>query len=213
MLCASGGVLVYILTIRIVKKLFNFWVAFWLFSACTAGESAHSTFVEGQVTHLKDNVKLRMPPSGGIQIWIKGRKVFEDTAHIFEAGRWPRGGKLANGQYEISLQQFDAPDLDKTHNFYFYDGRLVKEQILPYFEQQGADIDKDGRLEFWGILHLIDGYNASGMCYYNPTLFYEESANGLRLDSVLTIAQNREIWGRFFGFEQQFIKLRCPRRP
>jgi hypothetical protein len=36
---------------------------------------------------------------------------------------------------------------------------------------------------------------------YNPILYYEQSPQGLRLDSTLTMTKNKLIYGNFHGFD------------
>ena len=147
-----------------------------------------------------------------IEIWIDMKKVFRNmttTEYLFDNGNWPRARKLRNGEYEILIKMFDAPDFNKLQALYFKDGHLERLKIYPFFDNAPKDVDNDGIKEYSGVMHVSDVYENSDSCYYNPTLYYKDTEQGIDLDSTLTIKMNKKIWGEFYGFEQSEKLLPC----
>ncbi|PKP47405.1 MAG: hypothetical protein CVT92_16995 [Bacteroidetes bacterium HGW-Bacteroidetes-1] len=149
-----------------------------------------------------------------IEIWIDSQIVFKDestTEYIFGNNSWPQARKIENGIYEVVIEVFDAPDLNKLRAFYFRDNVLINSKVLPFFESQPEDINYDGIKEYFGVMHISDAHENPDSCYYNPVLYYKVSNNGIDLDSSLTIMMNKKIWGEFYGFEQNEIIVPCAR--
>lgn len=149
-----------------------------------------------------------------IEIWIGSHRVYKEesaTEYIFDNNIWPQARKVENGIYEVVIEVFDAPDINKLHAFYFKGNNLINTKVLPFFGSMPEDINYDGSKEFFGVMHISDAHENPDSCYYNPVLYYKVSNSGIDLDSSLTIQMNKKIWGDFYGFEQNEIILPCAR--
>jgi hypothetical protein len=138
----------------------------------------------------------------GIEIWIKGKKVYRDTSsneYVFGDKLWPRARKLKSGSYEIILHLFDAPDFDKLKVLYIKDNQVIASKNIPFFENSHKD---DKGIFYSGILNVVDAYSSKqDSCFYNPMLYYRETEAGITIDSLMTKVMNEQYWGRFYGFE------------
>jgi hypothetical protein len=77
----------------------------------------------------------------------------------------------------------------------------VQSDSLPLFIAEAANLDEDRapeRAGYWGNGEVWGENNA--ITAYNPILYYEQSPEGLRLDSALTRTKNQSIYGNFHGF-------------
>lgn len=199
----------------------TFFFILLLFSACSHKPLMENNFKVKEIA-LMANVKILVPIQEkefsdsliytNIEIWIDSKLVFRDTTlteYFFEMGRGPKARKTINDEFEVVLPVFDAPDFNKLWVFYFKDGLLIKKEVLPFFDKDSEDLDRDGKKEYWGIMHVIDAYENSDSCYYNPTLYYEITDVGIQLDSTLTIEKNSKFWGGFYGFDFSDKVLPC----
>lgn len=146
----------------------------------------------------KDSTYMR------IEIYNGTNLVYKDTSltdYIFKNENLPYGRKLLNGDYEILLKVFGATDYDKIIGFYIIGNTLEKKIEFPDFSNEFVI----NELTKYSIL---SGYMSSSespclncdSCYYNPKLYYRFGDNGIYLDSLLTISENKKIWGGFFGY-------------
>ncbi|MBC7381862.1 MAG: hypothetical protein H7296_02580 [Bacteroidia bacterium] len=121
--------------------------------------------------------------------------------------------KLKDGSYELVLEMFDGPDYDKLVAIRIKNGKLLGKQILPYFNSPPENMDNDSYLEYSGVLHSVETPCGNcDSCYYNPTLYYEITDSGIRLDSLTTVRKNKENWGNFYGYyRSENIALPCKR--
>ena len=148
-----------------------------------------------------------------IEVWKKDKIIFRDTTdneYMFMCNKtYTTVRQLYNSRYEVLIEKFDGPDTDKTLALYLNGDNFESEKILPYFETAVEKVD--GKDIYHGVLHTIDGYN-NDSCYYNPTLYYQATYEGLMLDTVLTKRKVVEKWGKFYGYEQSDkIILPCKR--
>lgn len=174
---------------------------------------------------LKENVSITIPIIESkfndsltfkqIEIWIGNDKVFTDTSHteyLFdELNNWPKARRLRSGDYEVLMKVLGAPDLNKLSAFYIKDLKIKGKKVFPYFEQTPRDYDNDGVEEYSGTLNIAEAYQSNDSCYYNPTLYFKDTDDGLQLDSVLTIKMIRKIWGDFHGLVRTELVLPCPK--
>jgi hypothetical protein len=162
---------------------------------------------------LKYDFKIIIPTLGGefdsckhyinFEVWQKNKEVYKDTTqneYRFLCNKlYTNVRKLVDNRYELLIEMFDGPDIDKSFVLYIKDGELEDIKLLPFFEDAPEKID--GKMEYHGIMHTIDGYQ-NDSCFYNPTLYYAITDHGTILDTLVTKRKNSEIWGDFYGFEQ-----------
>jgi hypothetical protein len=114
------------------------------------------------------------------------------------------------GQSDLILIQYDnRPDLNQTLAIHFQNGILKGLDTIPQIDNKPKDLDHDSFIEFYGTLHLTDAYCLDcDSAYYNPSLVYKFTEEGLKLDSINTIVINKMIWGDFYGYKEQKKILR-----
>lgn len=81
------------------------------------------------------------------------------------------------------------------------------EDKLPILISKAIDINNDGTKElagFWDYAQTCGQNN--NLTAYNPILYYEITKTGFKLDSSMTKARNKKIYGEFHGlkFSEKF---------
>ncbi|CAA9271642.1 MAG: hypothetical protein AVDCRST_MAG56-3097 [uncultured Cytophagales bacterium] len=134
-----------------------------------------------------------------------GKEVFKDsslTEYTFSHKSYPEVMPAGPEAFELLLQVNDRPNPDYLRWVRIERNALTKTGELPLFIGEAADLDGDKALEragYWGGGEVWgENYRLTA---YNPILYYETSPGGLRLDSALTRAKNRAIYGEFHGFD------------
>ncbi len=169
---------------------------------------------------LEENVKIIVHFSGKfsdsltysrIEIWIGENQVFKDTTsteYLFDSKFYPQERKLKNGNYEVLMKVFNAPNYNKIQAFYFKDNQLDNKLLFPLFQEK--PIILDGKPEYFGVMNISEPpcYNCDS-CFYNPTLYYEKNDLGIVLDTIQTVKINTEKWGGFYGFKLSNKILHC----
>lgn len=109
------------------------------------------------------------------------------------------------GNTDIILLEFDdRPDKNKVLALSIRNGKVERIDTIPVLDNKPLDIDDDLFLEVYGTKHLVEAYCLNcDSGYYNPTLVYKITENGVFLDTANTIKTNKEFWGDFYGFEIQ----------
>jgi hypothetical protein len=162
---------------------------------------------------LKYDFKIMIPTLGekfdscehymNFEVWLKNKKIYKDTTqneYRFLCNKsYTTVRRLVDNRYELLIEMFDGPDIDKSYVLYVKNKRLEGIKLLPFFKDALEKID--GKMEYHGIMHTIDGYQ-NDSCFYNPTLYYSITECGIVLDTLVTKRRNSEIWGGFYGFEQ-----------
>jgi hypothetical protein len=163
--------------------------------------------------NLKYDFKIMIPTLGekfdsckhymNFEVWLKNKKIYKDTTqneYRFLCNKsYTTVRRLVDNRYELLIEMFDGPDIDKSFVLYVKNKKLEGIKLLPFFEDAPEKID--GKMEYHGIMHTIDGYQ-NDSCFYNPTLYYSITDHGIILDTLVTKRRNSEIWGGFYGFEQ-----------
>lgn len=101
--------------------------------------------------------------------------------------------------YQLLIEAIHPPQKNRLNSFKIIGGKVVSMEEYPTFESELKDLDADGISEVAGYWNWYETYNDS--VGYNPIIFYELRANGLEIDSSLTISINTEIYEEFYGFE------------
>jgi hypothetical protein len=162
---------------------------------------------------LKYDFKIIVPTLGekfdsckhymNFEVWLKNKEIYRDTTqneYRFLCNKlYTTVRKLAGNRYELLIEMFDGPDIDKSFVLYVRNKKLQGIKLLPFFEDAPEKID--GKMVYHGIRHTIDSYQ-NDSCFYNPTLYYAITDHGIILDTLVTKRKNSETWGSFYGFEQ-----------
>jgi hypothetical protein len=199
-----------------MKSSFIIITVIFFFACNSKTEKKQHLINNGDTTEirLEDEIKIIIPTRGEkfdscrhythIELWKGSAKVFQDSTeneYIFLCNSsYPTVRKLNGNRYEILIEKFDGPDINKTLAIYLKDDKYESEKLLPFFESAPEDIE--GKKEYHGILNTIEGYRNDDSCYYNPVLYYEISKNGILLDTSVTKRKIKEVWGNFYGYEQ-----------
>jgi hypothetical protein len=134
-----------------------------------------------------------------------GKEVFKDsslTEYTFGNTHYPEVTRIGQETFELLLQVNDRPNRDYLRWVKVQRNQLVKSDSLPLFIAEAANLDEDKapeRAGYWGGGEVWGENNA--LTAYNPILYYEQSPEGLRLDSTLTRTRNQLIYGNFPGFD------------
>jgi hypothetical protein len=134
-----------------------------------------------------------------------GKELFLDTSlteYEFGDARYPLIRARNNGIYEILVEVNDRPAKNFLKLFKIQNDRVVSIDKLPTFNSGPSNLDADTNFEFistgeWGELWGDNG----DLTAYNPALVYEDSPEGFRLDTALTIKKNTEKYGKFYGYK------------
>ena len=90
------------------------------------------------------------------KIYLDNEIVFIDSISEYEINeKYPSIRKFKNS-FEILLNYNDRPSMNKLKQLVFSNGKLEKEEFLPYFKMNPRDIDNDGKLELAGILYASE---------------------------------------------------------
>ena len=134
-----------------------------------------------------------------------GQEVFKDsslTEYTFGDTRYPKVRRIGQAAFELLLQVNDRPNRDYLRWLKVQPNQPVQSDRLPLFIAEAANLDQDNVLEqagHWDGGQVWGEHNA--LTAYNPILYYEQSPEGLRLDSTLTRTRNKAIYGNFHGFD------------
>lgn len=141
----------------------------------------------------------------GMEIFFDGKSIYKDTLHDHIALGNPdyEVKKVNNTTYEIFAGENHRPEDIRTTYFKIKNGAVVKKGSLPGFiNAKGSDLDHDGKKEYAGVLYDSTTLpDPEGSVWYWPLLCYEETGDGLVLDSVLTIKETKLVYGTFHGFK------------
>lgn len=137
-----------------------------------------------------------------VEIWHDNLRVFIDSSLEYEFidKRYPTINNLKMGVYELLLEYNDRPLPDKLLFLRIENNKVVRKDKLPKFAENPKEID--GVLEYFGTLDDSEVLQIGKTIYYpyNPVLYYKVTADGIKLDSSLTIRKNTEKFGKFNGF-------------
>jgi hypothetical protein len=134
-----------------------------------------------------------------------GKQVFKDsslTEYAFSNKGYPKVMRIGQEAFELLLEVNDRPNSDYLRWVKVQRNQLVKSDSLPLFIAEAANLDEDEapeRAGYWGSGEVWGENNT--LTAYNPILYYEQSPQGLRLDSTLTKTKNKSIYGNFHGFD------------
>jgi len=136
------------------------------------------------------------------KIYLDNEIVFIDSISEYEINeKYPSIRKFKNS-FEILLNYNDRPSMNKLKQLVFSNGKLEKEEFLPYFKMNPRDIDNDGKLELAGTLYASEFWGDDTVYMpYNPVLVYELGENEIVIDSVETEKVNVRIYDKFCGFD------------
>ncbi len=130
------------------------------------------------------------------------RTIFIDSLLVeYEFGNkiYPIISQTGKDNYELLFEVNNRPNRNYSKVFFIKDDELVKTTILPCFEWE---FNKDKTKYYIGLWENSQTYGDNySLTSYNPILYYSITKNGnIRMDSILTIEKNKEIYGEFYGF-------------
>lgn len=136
------------------------------------------------------------------KFYLDNEIVYIDSVSEYEINdKYPSIRKFKNS-FEILLNYNDRPSINKLSRLVFSNGKLEKDEHLPYFKMNPRDIDNDGILELAGILYASEFWGDDTVYMpYNPVLVYEFGESGIVIDSAETEKINVRVYDKFYGFE------------
>lgn len=135
-----------------------------------------------------------------------GHRLFADssnTEYRFDNPLYPIVQKLDDETIEVLVELDNRPNRNLLKLFIVKDEKIVRVEELPTFIKGPSNLDSDSLLEYAGFW---DYHELHDFITYDPLIYYELRSTGITLDSALTIAKNKDIYGDFHGFSYSEIK-------
>lgn len=165
----SFGLLIIIPSRTATSKMLNIQSIFITIAivsliACTSQKEKHPIISSKEnytEININDTIKILISTQGEkfdickpyshIEVWVEEEKIFSDTSeneYLFLCeNAYTSARKLNNNRYEILLEKFEAPDINKLLTIYVKDNKFESIKILPFFNSLPEDIDNDGKKE------------------------------------------------------------------
>jgi hypothetical protein len=144
-----------------------------------------------------------------LQLLHNDKLIYVDTSeseYEFIDTSYPKIFQVDTNSYQILLPTNNRPGKNKLMQFLVVNDKVVNQEVYPLFEDEPSDVNNDGVLEYSDYLDDGQGIDIDKMyiVYYNPILFYTITNKGIKLDSSLTIDENIEMYGKFYGFKLDY---------
>jgi hypothetical protein len=123
------------------------------------------------------------------------------TEYEFDDTLYPIVLKTGEDSYQLLFEINDRPNKNYLKRLFVTHEKVVQSDKLPTFLTKPIDIKHNGILEYVGFWDYSEIWGEKdNHTAYNPLLFFSLTKNGLQLDSLLTIEQNKKIYGEFHGY-------------
>lgn len=134
-----------------------------------------------------------------------GEVIFIDsslTEYDFTDTLYPLVHKIGKEKYELCFAVNDRPNKSYLIRYLIDTNRVINTDTLPTFICGEKNLDADNFPEYAGFIEYAEIWDSAGveLAPYNPLLYYEQTPDGIKLDSALTIFRNKVIYGEFYGF-------------
>ena len=133
-----------------------------------------------------------------------GLQLFEhDYVEEFELNNLESFVFKLDGQnsFELVFESTSPPAKPWITLYRIENDKIVSVSKLPSMDVKPRNLDEDNFLEFAGYWNWTEAYGSGyELVSYNPLLVYEVTVTGVKIDSVLTMEVNKEIWGNFEGY-------------
>jgi hypothetical protein len=140
-----------------------------------------------------------------LSIFFKDSLIFNDNQKEFRLDENPYYSKIikTHDGYDILLEFDDRPFRNKILLLKIKNKSIFKVEIIPSFNNYPKDINFDGYAEYFGQLQYDDFVcKKCDSINYNPILYYNMNEyEGVILDSLTTIEQNKKFFLDFYGFK------------
>ena len=121
----------------------------------------------------------------------------------FHVNNTPMTIQTGGGNLLIFLEYCDRPLKEKHFVLTLTGDSITETKLLPYFENEFINHDKDLNLETYSFEDYNEAYCTNcDSSYYNPILFYEVQESSIEIDSILTVATYNTAKIPFHGFSQ-----------
>ena len=135
-----------------------------------------------------------------LQILWNGNSIYQEDIsadYEFNPTSFPTHIKSGDRHF-LLIEVNDRPLMHKLKLFTFHQNTVESIQTIPFFEEEGKDLDGDGTTEYWGVLNFAEP-TGDETARYNPLLVYEVETDRFRFDEESTIALNKIVYGDFYG--------------
>jgi hypothetical protein len=140
-----------------------------------------------------------------LEVTRNGLQLFEhDYVEEFEIDNLESYVFKLDGQnsFELVFESTSPPAKPWLTLYRLENDKIVSMTKLPSMDVKPRNLDEDDFLEFAGYWSWIETYGPDQeYVSYNPLLVYEVTDTGIRIDSLLTMEINKEIWGNFEGYD------------
>ncbi|WP_461453481.1 hypothetical protein [Mucilaginibacter sp.] len=141
-----------------------------------------------------------------IEIWRNNIKLLTDTGEEYEFYEkpYPIINKLNAGYFELLIEYNNRPFKDQLILFRIRENKIIKIDTVPTFDSTPKIFN--GLLVRAGNWFYGEEFDQNGKRYtsFEPKIYYKFTPNGIRLDSDITRAENRKIYGNIDPFEKGF---------
>jgi hypothetical protein len=139
-----------------------------------------------------------------LEIKQNGKLLFKDTSlteYTVEDTLYPIIYGFKN-HLELLIETENRPNKNLIYKCYIKNHKLVRIDTIPTFISVPKNLDIDENLEYAGIWDYSEVWGDSiEVTGYNPIIYYEITKEGIVIDSLTTIIENRKIYGNFYGFD------------
>lgn len=136
---------------------------------------------------------------GGTIVWeMHDSLQFEKTNPSF-----PKLLSLNPEEKVVFLEVCDRPRQNKVLILKLNGTKMLTWQVGPLFVGQPKNMDNDPQVEWAGMQEEPEIWEEKKQIRfpYDPMLYFQVDANGVKIDSALTVERNNAIYGDFFGFQ------------
>jgi hypothetical protein len=128
--------------------------------------------------------------------------MYSDSTGEFErfSAKIPQVHTFKSHAFGILLESFKAPSKNRIQYILFQKDKILRKENLPLFFTAKKNLDKDDYLEVAGVWDYFQTSH-EGLMSYEPVIYYEFAQKGIVLDKSLTIKKNKEIYGKFYGYD------------
>ncbi len=133
------------------------------------------------------------------------KPIYTDTSSTeYEFGDklYPLIRAIDSNTFEVLAEVNRRPGQNELSYFKIHQDKISDRQIFPIFISKAKNLDDDPALEYAGFWESGETWGQdNSLMGYSPIIYYEIKPDGLQIDSILTIAKNKSIYGAFKGFD------------
>ncbi len=185
-------------------------------------ETAPNSTPTTEANNLSETVQLM----DGFKVKFLNKEVLNDSISLFNSVEIMKGESIVwemhdSLQFEktnvsfpkllslnpeekvVFLEVCDRPKQNKVLILKLNGTKMLTWQVGPLFVGQPKNLDNDPQVEWAGMQEEPEIWEEKKQIRfpYDPMLYFQVDASGVRIDSTLTVERNKAIYGDFFGYQ------------